>query len=80
MLDYEYYRSVLLQLVNGIVVPLRLVIGRRAGSKPRALSREIAGLIPFFYTAFSKLFSRKFLVNRWVENPLVDLIYNSSVA
>ena len=36
-------RSSPLQLADGIAVPLRFTIGRRAGSNPHALSREVAG-------------------------------------
>ena len=66
-----------LQLADGIAVQLRLAIRRRAGSNPRALSLEVAGLNPLlFCTAFLK----PFLVNRKNINPLVGDVSNSPVA
>ena len=81
VLDYKDYRLELLQLANGIVVPLRFTIGRYSGSKPSALSRKVAGSEPllFLYCLFGT-FSGEFLVNQKNSNPLVDVGSNSSVA
>ena len=46
VLDYKYYRSDLLQLADGIAVPLRFATGRRSGSNLRVLSCAVAGLKP----------------------------------
>ena len=77
MLDCKYYRYDTLKLTNGVEVPLRFTIGRRAGSSPRALSREGAGSKPllFIHCLFEKN-SRKFLVNRKVMNPFANFCSN----
>ena len=80
MLNYKYYRSAPHQLANRVAVSSRFAIGRRAGSNPRAFSREVAGSKSLlFYYYFLKRFSRKFLINRKAKNPLVDIGSNSLV-
>ena len=61
LLDWKYYRSDSLHVINGISVPRRFGIGRRVGSNPRALSRKVAGLKPLLFLYC--LFQTFFLVN-----------------
>ena len=59
VLEYKYYRSDLLQLANGILVPLRFAIRRHAGSNPCAVSHEVTGSkpLPFLHYLFEMFFS-----------------------
>ena len=81
VLDYKDCRHELLQLANGIAVPLWFTIGRRSGSKPGSLPREVAGSKPLlFICCLFETFSSTFLVNHKNGNPLVHVGSKSSVA